>query len=692
MNFYLFWICILLYGHTVLAQDITLDQQCEQLIKFSNKNGLKYSSDPNAVCGIKYNDEYNNGITIVLDDKGNIAKMGIRTPATIDLDYSDFNNLPYLGILGLYNMKVFNTFPSQLMFPSLKEIYISGVPLDEVPKELENLKSLERLSIADGNIREFPYNLKTMPNLNYIFIKNSKTLKGKLEDLRDFKNLRTLYFENDALEGYTELPPTLTGLSFITNNIEEPDLLFEKITTDPNLVNLEELYLTGNGINIIPKSISNLSKLQLLHLDNNKISVLPKELFSLKNLTQIKLSNNLFKTAVLDFDHKMKVCELNNNDFCYVDINQCSKEDQVKEDQDKKDKDKENQNNLSKCTDQNIKDNDERLKYIYSNNNINKSNTAAGKNNEQNQKDDESFFAKNKVIIISSVIAVILLISFLAFFCFNKNNKDEPVYIKDDNNATYAYSTSEKSRRIIDEFNLSKSEIKPEEINSNSVDYSNALADKSQSNINPGLINNNVDNSMITNENYNSPMSNPIYDPNNINNNNVNNINTTQPNNLDMNNSVNYSSTSPVINNVGVSSPLINNNMGIAPVPLVNNNMVINNNTPFVNNMGINVPLYNMGVMNNIPMQANMMNNMPSSSVYYPPKDEASSSMLSKKKLMLLQESNNQLDEEQAKLQAKIRKEMLATEEMLINKKSKGGDPSYKDDEFDEPPPSYTQF
>jgi len=83
-----------------------------------------------------------------------------------------------------------------------------------------------------------------------------------------------------------------------------------------------------------------------------------------------------------------------------------------------------------------------------------------------------------------------------------------------------------------------------------------------------------------------------------------------------------------------------------------------------MNNMNGNAPFMNMvngNNINNIPMQSAMS----SSSITVPP--QASSSALSAKKQLLLQESNQQLNEEQLKLQAKIRKEMLATEEMLIN-------------------------
>jgi len=121
------------------------------------------------------------------------------------------------------------------------------------------------------------------------------------------------------------------------------------------------------------------------------------------------------------------------------------------------------------------------------------------------------------------------------------------------------------------------------------------------------------------------------------------------------------------------------------PSPNTSNAIIMNNNNNNYNNntqndsYNINYNNNNNSFINNVGSSSNMIMAYNNTSNI----NGGSSSNSINTNLM-----NTAMQEEQLKLQAKIRKEMLATEEMLINKKAKDG--NYKDDN-DQPPP-YSQF
>ena len=86
-------------------------------------------------------------------------------------------------------------------------------------------------------------------------------------------NLRELYLTGNELGKF---PKEITRLS----NLEIVDLSFNRITKLPrmirNLVNLEYLFLQGNCLRELPSEISKLEKLQELDLRGNWVRKLPK--------------------------------------------------------------------------------------------------------------------------------------------------------------------------------------------------------------------------------------------------------------------------------------------------------------------------------------------------------------------------------------------------------------------------------
>jgi len=123
---------------------------------------------------------------------------------------------------------------------------LSGQLLDEIPKEIKNLKYLKSLDISGNTISEFPswiFELKTLETLNI----SAVTLVMK----------HTL----DENEGYYD---TGNGLiSLIPSEISQ-------------LTNLVSFTLTNNRIKSLPKSLNHLNCLQRLDLRGNPLPIPPE--------------------------------------------------------------------------------------------------------------------------------------------------------------------------------------------------------------------------------------------------------------------------------------------------------------------------------------------------------------------------------------------------------------------------------
>jgi len=155
-----------------------------------------------------------------------------------DTPYKDYS------LLELYNLKTF--------ILSYGKLYKH---LTEIPKEIGNIKKLEKLSLFNNQLTEIP------------------------EELGNLTNLQELYLNDNKL---TEIPKELGNL----NNLKYLFLSYNKLTKIPkemgNLTNLHTLNLSNNQLTEIPKELGNLTKLEELLLD--KKTEIPKEVRDIKGL------------------------------------------------------------------------------------------------------------------------------------------------------------------------------------------------------------------------------------------------------------------------------------------------------------------------------------------------------------------------------------------------------------------------
>lgn len=200
----------------------------------------------------------------------NIAGNKIREFNFIN-DYSAFSKLEKLNIADNSAKKL----PSWLWkLEYIKELYINGIVLQEFPKELGNLRTLEVLSIAGCQIKELP------------------------ESIGYLKKLTVLYAENNLLK---QLPHTFKQL----DQCKELNLGSNKFQDFPNdifnLLNLEYLDMRNNDMLRIEAKVKVLHKLEYLDVSQNRLKNLPDD-FEKLNLKQenFYFSQNHFSRAVMD--------------------------------------------------------------------------------------------------------------------------------------------------------------------------------------------------------------------------------------------------------------------------------------------------------------------------------------------------------------------------------------------------------
>ncbi|XP_061965296.1 cuscuta receptor 1-like [Populus nigra] len=177
--------------------------------------------------------------------------------------------------------------------------------------ELDALINLERLDLEGNEIDKFVLSKDTRGFGNVSFISLSQsTSNGRalpftlLQSLTKFPNLRTLYLDENNLEGSfgTTLDKDLASLK----NLEELDLSFSTVDNSflqivRKITTLKSLRLNGCRLNgSIPKAqefagLSQLKHLQNLEMSGNDLSgALPWCLANLTSLQQLHMSSNNF--------------------------------------------------------------------------------------------------------------------------------------------------------------------------------------------------------------------------------------------------------------------------------------------------------------------------------------------------------------------------------------------------------------
>lgn len=192
-----------------------------------------------------------------------------------------------------------------------KELDLSNLGLDLIPKEVFELDKLETLKFMNNKLIEIPYEISNMKRLRALYLFNNKIKqidKRLLVDLPyldcfdlggnpfDYYSAIDFFYKNNPWQGYARC---LSKIDKAREESSERFMYFDKIHVFPKevyeLTNLTSLSIFGEAIKELPIGISNLCKLQYLDLSGNKLKSLPSDIAELKFLESIRLDSNEFE-------------------------------------------------------------------------------------------------------------------------------------------------------------------------------------------------------------------------------------------------------------------------------------------------------------------------------------------------------------------------------------------------------------
>jgi Leucine-rich repeat (LRR) protein/serine/threonine protein kinase len=174
----------------------------------------------------------------------------------------------------------------------LQELNISSTGIDNLPKQVTELKSLRILRCHDNNLRDLPQQFTGLSNLEILDLRNNR-LDELPKGFSNLPQLRLLALGHNSLE---KLPsdfakvPSLLVLDLSENRLDKlPKAIL-------SLTSLEVLHLHHNQIGELPEALSELQRLRDLNVGSNNLAEVPREIFKLTNLRRLGLSENSLKT------------------------------------------------------------------------------------------------------------------------------------------------------------------------------------------------------------------------------------------------------------------------------------------------------------------------------------------------------------------------------------------------------------
>ena len=140
---------------------------------------------------------------------------------------------------------------------------------------------LYRLSINNIPLKKYPEEIDDFLNLEVLRFRNTKITQ--LPELSSLKKLKTLMLIDCEIKGVVNLPLTYSKLSVLTLfsfKAEVTNIYF------PKGCKLEELWLSGNKLEVINDSFLYLKNLKILDLSGNPIG--NKSLFNMTNIASLE--------------------------------------------------------------------------------------------------------------------------------------------------------------------------------------------------------------------------------------------------------------------------------------------------------------------------------------------------------------------------------------------------------------------
>jgi Leucine-rich repeat (LRR) protein len=264
-------------------------------------------------------------ITMIATEIGSLSKLTI-----LNLSHNRLESLP-IGIGNFTSLLEFNLSNQRENINTYHYI----ATLTSLPEEIGNIATLEKLNLSYNGLTILPAGIGTFANLKELNIsyqttspvryQTTYTLTNLPDEIGNITSLEKLELQNNAIE---EIPTTINGLTSLIELRLEGNELTSLPTTIGGLTSLETLYLSqqsyNNKITSLPEEIGDLANLKELYVENmssyeNNVTTyhlksLPTTMNQLLNLEVLEASSNGIE-GLVDLTNltKLKRLQLNNN-------------------------------------------------------------------------------------------------------------------------------------------------------------------------------------------------------------------------------------------------------------------------------------------------------------------------------------------------------------------------------------------
>ncbi|DAZ97351.1 TPA: hypothetical protein N0F65_010785 [Lagenidium giganteum] len=197
---------------------------------------------------------------------------------------------------------------------SLEVLVVAENQLFELPKELTRLSNLKLLDLSENHISALPDSMGELQNLEILRMNRNK-LTALPDGLGGCQRLKIINFYNNQIESLG------SGIAELTE-IEELNLsnnaIFDFPTNIDKWRNMKQLYIQVNRLSKLP-SLDALQSLELLQAHQNALKCFP-EMGKLAHLKKIDVNNNQIREITPSFENLTALVHLNIRRNCLTSI------------------------------------------------------------------------------------------------------------------------------------------------------------------------------------------------------------------------------------------------------------------------------------------------------------------------------------------------------------------------------------